>query len=301
MQEVAAGVACLPIVFVNAYFVGKPGGPWILIDSGIPNKANMIREAAQERYGAGSKPEAIYLTHGHFDHAGSALELAVGWDVPIYAHPLEMPYLTGKSSYPPPDPTIGGFIAFGSRFMPKHPLNLSSRLRELPPDGAVPELSGWRWHFTPGHSPGHVSYFREADATLIAGDAVATMDMDSWIGALTKKQQLAKAGACFNCDWQATRQSVEQLAALHPMTIAAGHGVPMQGPHLPADFEFFATNLQAPAHGRYIYEPAQTNATGVVALPPAPPDPLPKMAATLGAVALVSALLLKQRKRENRV
>ena len=56
--------------------------------------------------GAGAPPEAIVLTHGHFDHAGSALQLAEYWDVPIYAHRLEMPYLTGKADYPPPDPTI---------------------------------------------------------------------------------------------------------------------------------------------------------------------------------------------------
>jgi glyoxylase-like metal-dependent hydrolase (beta-lactamase superfamily II) len=98
-DEIVPGVARLDIALVNAYLVGAPGGPWALVDAGPPLSAALTRRAASGRYGAGTRPEAIVLTHGHFDHAGAALELATGWDVPIYAHPLEMPYS-------PADPTI---------------------------------------------------------------------------------------------------------------------------------------------------------------------------------------------------
>jgi len=94
--------------------------------------AAQVFEGGEARFGAGSPPEAIYLTHGHFDHAGSALELAERWDVPIFAHRLELPYLTGRSGYPPPDPTIGGAFAFLSRFMPYRTRDLRDRIRELP-------------------------------------------------------------------------------------------------------------------------------------------------------------------------
>ena len=181
--------------------------------------------AAEARFGAGSRPEAIYLTHGHVDHAGSARQLAERWEVPIFAHRLELPYLTGRSDYPPPDPTIGGAMAFLSRFMPNRARDLGPWVRELPNDN-LPGLSGWRSIETPGHSPGHVSFFRESDRVLLAGDAFATMDMDSWIGLMSGKKELARAGAPFNMDWEATRASVQKLATLRPQVGAAGMGFP---------------------------------------------------------------------------
>ena len=102
LETVRPDVVRLPILFVNAYLVGDPGGPWALVDTGLPFSSGLTRSVAAERFG-GRPPEAIVLTHGHFDHAGSAAALAEAWDVPVYAHALEMPYLTGRSSYAPPD------------------------------------------------------------------------------------------------------------------------------------------------------------------------------------------------------
>lgn len=288
ITRIAPDVGWLPISFVNVFFVGRPGGEWILVDTGLAGRANYIIEAAEARFGAGARPEAIILTHGHFDHSGSALELADKWNVPIYAHKLELPYLTGESKYPPPDPTIGGAIAFLSRFMPASAANLKGRIHQLK-RAEVPNAPGWQWLATPGHSPGHISLFRESDRVLIAGDALATMDMDSWHGLLTGKQKLARAGAPFNCDWSATARSVTDLARLNPNVIAAGHGVPMTLPQLPAGLEMFAKRFRAPRHGRYVRTPAQTNDEGVVELPPAPFDPIP-FATAAGLIAMGVAL-----------
>jgi glyoxylase-like metal-dependent hydrolase (beta-lactamase superfamily II) len=116
MKEIAPGLACIQTAFVNCYFVGEPLAPWTLVDTGLPGFAGRVRDAAWQRFRR--KPRAIVLTHGHFDHAGNALALAEEWRVPVYCAREEMPYLTGRSDYPPPDPTIGGFLAFASRFMP---------------------------------------------------------------------------------------------------------------------------------------------------------------------------------------
>ncbi len=288
IERIAPEVGWLPISFVNAYFVGHPGGPWALIDSGLPGRAGHIFEAAEARFGAGSAPAAIYLTHGHFDHAGSALQLAERWEVPIFAHPLEMPYLTGRSDYPPPDPTIGGAIAFLSRFMPYRARDLGERIRELP-SGELPGLDGWEWIATPGHSPGHVSFFRPADRVLLAGDAFASMNMDSWIGLASGRKQLARAGAPFNVDWRATRESVRRLADLRPSVVGCGHGIPMASGAVPERVEQLARNFRAPRHGRYVATAAVADETGVLALPPAPFDPVPL--ATAGAL-LVAGIAL---------
>ena len=66
----ASGVERVPVLFVNAYLVGEPGGPWVLVDTGIPGFAARVRHAAVARFGDRA-PEAIVLTHGHFDHAGT--------------------------------------------------------------------------------------------------------------------------------------------------------------------------------------------------------------------------------------
>src|SRR2546425_2218184 len=177
ITRIAPDLGWLPISFVNVYFIGRPGGAWVIVDAGLPRCADQIIAAAEARFGAGARPEAILLTHGHFDHAGSALALAERWDVPIYAHRLEFPYLNGRSSYPPPDPTIGGAIAFLSRFMPSRARDFGGRLRELKPN-EFPGPPGWEWLVTPGHSPGHVSFFRRSGRDGLAGGAVSNMNMD---------------------------------------------------------------------------------------------------------------------------
>src|SRR5436305_3645159 len=100
MQEIAPRVAVIPTLIANAYLVGDDQC-WVLVDACTPGNEKRLRKAAERRFGRGSRPCAILLTHGHFDHAGSAGPLADAWNVPIYAHAVEIPYLTGKVEYPP--------------------------------------------------------------------------------------------------------------------------------------------------------------------------------------------------------
>ena len=284
MQEVVPGVANLPLTIENVYFVGAPGQSWSLVDTGTPGMAGRIQAAAAERYGPASRPEAILLTHGHTDHAGSAAALAEAWNVPIYVHPLELPYLTGRSKYPPKDPTVGGAMALLSRAFPMNVTNLSGLLQPLPEDGSVPGLPDWQWHFTPGHSPGHVSYFCPDHSLLLAGDAFATVNLDSFADLLTKRPEISLPPTPFTCDWEAARRSVALLAALDPQAIGCGHGRPLTGASVPADLRRFSEEFTPPAHGRYVGRPAQTDSNGIVSLPPPAPDLFPVQAAAAAAV-----------------
>ena len=90
-------------------------------------------------------------------------------------HPLERPYVTAQTLYPPRDPTAGGSLAFTSRFFPIQLPDLRDVVQELPLNGdAVPFLLGWRWLHVPGHAPGQIALFRDADRTLLGADAFAT-------------------------------------------------------------------------------------------------------------------------------
>lgn len=302
MEPIAPDVAWIKTGFVNLYFVGAPGGPWAVVDTGLPGNFDRIRDAAEARFGKNARPEAIYLTHGHFDHAGNALALATYWDVPVTAHRLEMPYLTGRSDYPPVDPTPGGAIAFMSRFFPSSGIDLGDTMRVLPESGDLPGLPGWEVVETPGHSPGHVSFFRRDDGMLLAGDAFTTVDLDSPMAMVTQERQIARPPTPFTCDWPAARRSLHALAELKPVTAACGHGTPLSGAEVAPGLAAFAEEFIAPLHGRYVPEPARAGESGVVSLPPAPSDPLPRTLALVGIAAIAGAALAvaaKRRKEES--
>ena len=284
---VTPDVVRVPIVFVNVYFVGAPGGPWVLVDTGLPGAAPWIRREAEARYGPGARPEAIVLTHGHFDHAGNARALSDAWGVPVYAHEREMPYLTGRSDYPPQDPTPGGAIAFLSRFFPTSGYDLGARVHALPEDGTVPALPAWQWLHTPGHTPGHVSLFRERDRTLLAGDAIATMDLDSWVSQVTHSREVSRPPVPFTPDWEAAHESAQQIAALDVRALGAGHGREITGTPAAAALRAYAARRAAPSGGRYVPRPAEYAPSGAVAwVPPPEPDPLPRRLAAGAAVGL---------------
>src|SRR5947209_8551205 len=118
------------IVMVNVFAVRASADRWTLIDAGLPYSAAKIVAWAEDLFGPGTKPESILLTHGHFDHVGALRTLVEHWDVPVYAHRLEMQYLDGTSEYPPPNPAADrGMMSWLSPLYPKGPIDLGPRLR----------------------------------------------------------------------------------------------------------------------------------------------------------------------------
>ena len=291
---VAPGVAALQTMIVNVVFVGEPGGPWVLVDAGMPYTAGKIEAAAGRRFGRGRPPEAIILTHAHFDHVGALQTLAEQWDVPVYAHRLELPYITGVSSYPPPDPTVGGgMMARLSPLFPRGPYNIGPRARPLPEDGSVPGLPDWHQVVTPGHSPGHVSFFRPSDRTLIVGDAFVTTKQESALAALTQAPRVNRPPAYFTQDWVSARNSVDRLFDLNPEVAVTGHGLPMRGDALNAGLARLVAHFEEemPQSGRYVNAPAVFTAMGPAYVPPPVPDPFPKAVATVAITAGVAAIV----------
>ena len=231
--EVTPELAFRRLTLVNVTFVGPSGAPdrgWVLVDAGLPDSAAEIMAAASHRFGVLSRPSAIILTHGHFDHVGALAELATRWDVPVYAHPLEHPYLDGRAAYPPPDPHVGGgLMSLVSRLYPREPVDIGTRLRALPTDGTLPEMPGWEWIHTPGHSVGHISLWHEGDRTLLSGDAVITTAQESAYAVALARTELHGPPMYFTQDWPSARRSVEQLAAFDPEVLLSGHGLAVRG------------------------------------------------------------------------
>ena len=312
VEELARNIARLRIAFVNIYFVGTPGTrsrnvgtPWVLVDAALSLGASRILDAAAQRFGRDARPSAIVLTHAHFDHVGALTTLLDEWQqVPVYAHHMEMPYLTGRANYPPPEPTVGrGLMARMSPLFPERGIDISGRVHELPRDHTVAGMPGWRWVPTPGHSPGHVSFFRDNDRALIAGDAVTTTRQESVFAVTTQKRELNGPPKYFTIDWDAARRSVATLASLKPRLLATGHGEPMSGEstasaldRLALDFDRFAR----PRRGRYAARAAVVDRDGfVVAAPPVPTTAIRWSALAGAAAGAVAATWLARRAMTN--
>ncbi|MDB5545280.1 MAG: fold metallo-hydrolase [Hyphomicrobiales bacterium] len=251
LHEIAHDVAYQRLALVNVVFVGEPQAGdrnWTLIDAGVYGSASFIRAAAQKRFGMDARPAAIVLTHAHFDHVGVLLELAQEWDTPVYAHSLEHPFLNGSESYPKPDPTVGGGVmALLSPLFPRKPIDVGARLRALPDDGSVPNMPGWTWIHTPGHTRGHVSFWRAADRMLIAGDAFITTAQESAYAVALQTTELHGPPAYFTPDWDSARDSVRKLAALQPETAVTGHGHALHGPDFVESLTQLAANFDSVA------------------------------------------------------
>ena len=70
----------------------------------------------------------------------------------------------------------------------------------------------------PGHSAGHVAYFRESDRVAVTGDLFSTMD--SW----TRRIRIAEPPAFLSVDAEENRRSIRRLLELEPSVVLPGHG-----------------------------------------------------------------------------
>lgn len=258
-KQAARNITLLHFTVAAACIVGgshSKNSKWALVDTGLSNSAGFIAKAAERQYGKNSRPQAIILTHGHFDHVGSVLELCTKWEVPVYVHKLELPYVTGNKEYPLADPAVdAGMIAKLSPGFPHHSIDLGHYAAELPPDGDIPGLSGWKWVHTPGHTEGHICLFREKDRVLIAGDALSTTKQESLLSVLFQREHISGPPKYLATDWKAAEESVRKIRDLRPSLVIPSHGNPMRGEDLAQHLDLLVHNFKeiaVPEHGRYV-------------------------------------------------
>jgi glyoxylase-like metal-dependent hydrolase (beta-lactamase superfamily II) len=238
----------------NIYFV-QSASSWVLIDAALAHCGQLIRRTAESLFGAHTPPASILLTHNHPDHAGSVVDLARMWDCPVYVHPHELPYvaiedLSTIEKYA--NPLDRWIILPVLRMMPQQRVQamLSSAsikefVRAFDPSAPVPGLPDWECIPTPGHTPGHVAFFRASDRVLITGDAVVTVNLNSIWGFLLwglrrSKPRISLPPWYSTWNWRQAKESVALLARLEPRLLATGHGVPISGDEIARELRALA-------------------------------------------------------------
>jgi glyoxylase-like metal-dependent hydrolase (beta-lactamase superfamily II) len=239
-REIVEDVYCLGPrgrTQTNAYFV-RSGSSWTLIDTGWAKDGPRIKEAAESAFGADARPASILLTHCHPDHSGSALLLARSWDCAVDVHPDELSIARGDfaaiaaGAGPLDTWVILPLMRAMGRRRREAMLSRSSLhdvARAFEPGDDVPGMVGWTCVPTPGHTPGHVSFFRAKDRVLITGDALVTMRLNNVSGLLFQHPGHSGPPRYTTWNWRVAMESVARLAQLEPTVVAGGHGLLMIG------------------------------------------------------------------------
>ena len=208
MKQLAEGLWQLrgfPPDAINVYLMGD-----VLVDAASRRAGRRILGQVE-----GHAIGAHALTHAHPDHQGSSKEVCEKLGVPFWcgerdAGAAEDPEVMRREM---PDHPMTRAIY---RFMTGPGRQVDRRLRE------GDEVAGFTVLDVPGHSPGHVAYWRESDRTLVLGDVLNSMDTMTGIRGLREPKSF------FTTDPAQNRGSARKLAALEPALVCFGHGPPLR-------------------------------------------------------------------------
>jgi glyoxylase-like metal-dependent hydrolase (beta-lactamase superfamily II) len=191
---------------INVYLMGD-----VLIDAATRHAGRRIL-----RQLSGRTVAAHALTHAHPDHQGASHEVCETLGIPLWCGELDADAMeTGEVVAGQPSSPLNRVIA---RLWPGPPHPVAQRLRE------GDTVAGFTVLDVPGHSAGHVAYWRETDRTLICGDVFNNMNLVTGVPGLHEPPKQ------FTPDPARNRESMRRLAALEPRLVCFGHGPPLRDP-----------------------------------------------------------------------
>jgi glyoxylase-like metal-dependent hydrolase (beta-lactamase superfamily II) len=205
MQPITKGVWLLsgfPRAGFNVYLVED-----VLIDAATRWAQRRVLAQLRDR-----PVRLVALTHCHPDHQGTARAVCAHFGAPLACHEADVPAVEGTGAMLPNN----WLVRLGVRVWagPPHPVQRVLR--------AGDEVAGFRVIHTPGHTPGHILFFRDADRVAIAGDLLANVRFPTGLPGLQEPPSF------FSADPVQNRRSIRILAALQPAVVCFGHGKPLR-------------------------------------------------------------------------
>jgi hydroxyacylglutathione hydrolase len=210
MERVADGLFLLagrPRHAINVYLMGD-----VLVDAGTRQARRRILRQLRGRSVSGHA-----LTHVHPDHQGASHAVCTELGIPLWVGENDADAMENAEVMAERSGGGAATVVQRSLFIgPPHPV--ARRLRE------GDEVAGFRVLETPGHTRGHVAYWRESDRSLVAGDVFFNLHP------LTGRPGLRPPPAALNEDTARNRESMRRLADLEPAVVCFGHGPPLRDP-----------------------------------------------------------------------
>jgi glyoxylase-like metal-dependent hydrolase (beta-lactamase superfamily II) len=195
-------ISVMPRNAINCYVIEN-----FLIDAGIRSSADKILKSMRNK-----KISTHVLTHSHADHQGSSKVICETLNIPLWCSELEKPQAeTGNPTkeYPFPKHIV---TKFQKNFWAGGAQKVEKTIKEND------YLGQFRVVETPGHSSGHLSFFREKDGVLIVGDVATNMNL------LTTLEGLNLPPDLFTKNKEENIKSLKKLASLNPKILCFGHG-----------------------------------------------------------------------------
>jgi hydroxyacylglutathione hydrolase len=198
---------------INVYLLGD-----VLIDAATRQGERRILRQLE-----GRTLSAHALTHAHPDHQGSSHAVCERLGIPLWCGEGDVPAMETPGAIVNPK-APGWLNRIQGRFWTGPPHPVARVLHE------GDEVAGFTVLETPGHSAGHVSFWRESDRVLIVGDVLGNMNFITGIPGLNTPPDL------FTPDPARNRESARRLAALEPALACFGHGAPLRDPRKLSEF-----------------------------------------------------------------
>jgi hydroxyacylglutathione hydrolase len=199
---------------INVYLMGD-----VLVDAATRRSGPRILRQLR-----GRRIAAHALTHAHPDHQGASKEVCEKLGIPLWCGERDVEAME-TGDFKQQDHWINRTLI---RLWAGPPRPVDRALRE------GDEVAGFKVLDVPGHSAGHVAFWRQADRVLVLGDVVNNVNVRTGISGLHEPQKI------FTVDPARNRESARRLAALEPALACFGHGPPLRNPR---KFSEFAASL----------------------------------------------------------